>query len=415
MIHTREKTAILVLTAILFYSCQQDYSSRPGTREPVIARLPVMDISCNVDDTLLQKTDEPCIIHYANQRRQVTDNEALIRLRGNSTSEFPKRPFRIHLSDQTAFEGMPRAHSWALLANWLDRTMLRTALAFRMSEDSRMDYTPRSCFIHVNYNNDSRGVYQLTELIRESPNRLSLPENGWLAEMDIRTVPGEIIFTVPHMPSPCRIRWPEMQPGDPRIAQIKAVFLQAEQALFSDNFTDKENGWRKYMDEESWVEWYVLNEIAKNNDAIFFSSCYLHSAPDGKLKMGPVWDFDMGYGNAVYFMHTDPPEGFHVRSSEWYTRLWQDPCFRDSVRTRFEWFYNRRFEYYGFIHSKAQELLPYIVEEDSVRRMLCDKDALKEFYPDSIVAPIQAYNEEVRKLIDWTERRFVWIKNNLPE
>ena len=58
--------------------------------------------------------------------------------------------------------------------------------------------------------------------------------------------------------------------------------------------------YRKYLDVNSFVDWYLVNEIAKNNDAVFWSSCYMNVSPNGKIKMGPLWDFDIAFGNINY-------------------------------------------------------------------------------------------------------------------
>ena len=66
------------------------------------------------------------------------------------------------------------------------------------------------------------------------------------------------------------------------------------------NFLDETEGYANYFDKVSFVDWYLINEITKNNDACFFSSCYLNITPGGKLKMGPLWDYDIALGNVNY-------------------------------------------------------------------------------------------------------------------
>lgn len=150
---------------------------------------------------------------------------------------------------------------------------------------------------------------------------------------------------------------------------------------------DSIEGWRKYLDEDSWIDWFLINEMAKNNDAVFYSSCYMHSAPDGRIVMGPVWDFDLGYGNTTN-NGCDSPIGWHVRTSAWYTRLFEDPVFAQNVRMRFQSFYYNRSDYNSFIRRQACSLQPHVERNVS-------------------------YEESIEKLLLWLEKRLDWLNNNL--
>ena len=125
-----------------------------------------------------------------------------------------------------------------------------------------------------------------------------------------------------------------MEEGSERYNWIRDYVRNAENALYGDNFMDPENGYAKFIDVNSFVDWYLVNEITKNNDAVFFSSCYMNIASGGKLKMGPVWDFDLALGNINYQNNFDP-EGFWVKNSVWISRLFQDPTFVDLVKQRY--------------------------------------------------------------------------------
>lgn len=368
-------------------------------------RFSTMSIFCPMQDTDLDKDYTSAVVTYSEESQRFTDEEAFIRLRGNSTAGFPKRPFRIKLSDAYAIEKMPKARSWILLANWLDKTMIRNALAFRMAEDTRLDYTPHASFVELNYNNLEKGIYQIAEQIQVHRNRLNLSSMDWLVEIDARATPQDVTFRTAHIPQPFCIRYPEIEQGDEQAKEIEQIFVHAEEVLFSNNFKDKELGWRKYMDEDSFVDWYLINEISKNNDATFFSSCYIHSAPDGKLRMGPLWDFDIAFGNAAFFGANDSPYGFYIRNTEWYTRLWEDEDFVNKVRTQFAELYNNRQTYYTYVHSNAKRIRPYINKEDSIWHQLSNAN-------NNITAE-QAFNAEIDKLINWLDIRLEWLNQIL--
>lgn len=114
---------------------------------------------------------------------------------------------------------------------------------------------------------------------------------------------------------------------------IKNIFQTAENVLYSADFTG-EDGWRNYIDEDAAIDWYIMNEFAKNNDAIFYSSVYIRYNPtDGKLYMGPNWDFDISCGN-INYNGCDNPEGFWIKTAKWITRMFQDPDFVTHLKAR---------------------------------------------------------------------------------
>lgn len=369
----------------------------PITHQPTL-----FNILCYTDYSLLEKKDTSCVFEQWDDESNVQESmEGKIRLRGNSTAECPKRPFALKLDKKVSLCNMPEAKKWVLLANWYDRTMLRNALAFYMSEDSRMDWTPHSCYVDLYYNNEYKGIYQLCEKVEVNTNRVNVERDGWLIEVDTRVTDEDVYFTTKHMENPFRIDYPDKKITEEQFEQIRMSLQKAEEILFGDNFAHPEEGWRKYLDEDSWIDWYLINEIAKNNDAIFYTSCYMHSTKNGSIAMGPIWDFDLGYGNTT-LNECNLPEGWHVRLSSWYSRLFEDPLFVLNVKKRFQFFYDNRENYYAFIRQHADNLSVPMRKNDSIWQLSGDTFEKKN-----------TYNEEVDALIMWMERRLEWMKNSI--
>lgn len=122
--------------------------------------------------------------------------------------------------------------------------------------------------------------------------------------------------------------------GDTRtiFEKIQTDVQHVEDVLYSDEFSDPDEGYQKYLDVDSFVDWYFVNEITKNNDAIFFSSVYMYYNGE-KYCMGPVWDFDISQGN-----YKDSPgeysDGFYIRNAPWINRLFADPDFVSRVKAK---------------------------------------------------------------------------------
>ena len=385
---------IIVVTSVVLCSCHVE--------EPDLL-FPRIEIYSGVSYEGQAKIYTQCDVKLTDTERHIMKVDGKIKLRGNSTSEFPKRPFTIKLHQETSLLGMPAASKWVLLANYFDKTMLRNALAFKMSEDSRLGWTPHFRFVELFYNGKYKGMYQLCEKVDVHPARVKSPVDGWLIEIDARVTESDNYFQTPHMENPFRIEWPDIPPAT--IAPIQGFVTEAEDALFSDHFTHPTEGWRKYLDEETWVDWYLINEIAKNCDGNLYSSCYMHLDTYSKIAMGPVWDYDTCFGNCVYEEPRNP-EGFYIRNANWYTRLFEDPLFAKHVRERFFFFYQNKEKYYDFIRQESTHLRPAVISNDDIWHTIGVQIS-------PYLEPCLSYDEDVRFLIDWLDTRLEWLKMNL--
>ncbi len=59
-------------------------------------------------------------------------------------------------------------------------------------------------------------------------------------------------------------------------------------------------GYEEYIDMDSWVDWFIVMELTNNTDSSFWRSSFLYRRPGEKVMLGPVWDFDMAFGNFEY-------------------------------------------------------------------------------------------------------------------
>ena len=96
------------------------------------------------------------------------------------------------------------------------------------------------------------------------------------------------------------IKDPDVEPGSLQYEWIRNYVNEAENALYGADFADPETGYAKYLNVDTYVDWYVISEITKANDASLYTSCYMNIAPGGKLNMGPIWDFDICMGNTKW-------------------------------------------------------------------------------------------------------------------
>jgi hypothetical protein len=265
---------------------------------------------------------------------------------GNSTwSDMPKKPYRLKLSKKVGLFGLPETKNWILLANYADKSLMRNEMAFKLSRDLGRAFTPASKFIELYLNNVYLGNYQITQQVKEGTGLVDIEEQtnatttlpdlsgGYLIEQDL--FPSGVYFrTTKNMPFVVKY------PDDDIINQqqkdyIKAHFQKAEDALFSATFTDPVNGYRKYIDVDTYVDHYIVNEVIGNPD-VFRSTYLFKKRNDDKIYTGPIWDFDKAADNdnrlgeqVNGLMYTSAFE-----PKIWIKQLMLDRTFRQRIRNR---------------------------------------------------------------------------------
>lgn len=340
-----------------------------------------------------------------------------IRGRGNSTwwlgQTWGKKPYQIKFENKTTLLGMPEDRRWVLLPELSDKTLIRNMIARDWGQLSRLEYTPQLRFAEVFLNDDPQGVYVLGQKVEETNNRVAIGDEGYLIEIDqlsriddedvyfqtnaFRAVSSESVFNV---------KEPEIAPNSSELALIREHILAFEEVLFSDGFAHRDTGYAAYIDVDSFIDWYLINEIAKSVDAMFYSSIFFSYLPGEKIKMGPIWDFDLSYGNVDY-SNAQFAEGFWIRYNPWIQRLFEDPVFREKMKTRFAYFREQlpdileKIDGYAAYLNEAQERNYSIWETLGVY-----------VWPNPVI--YESYPEEVNHLKDWMTRRIEWLDEELP-
>jgi len=338
----------------------------------------------------------------------IIEDSVSIKGRGNSTWGMAKKPYALKFDKKVSLLGEPKDKSWVLLNNYADKTMLRIKTAFFLGEISNLEYTARSHFVELILNGRYNGTYQLCEKLKIGKDRVNVGDDGYLFEIDAR-VTGESdsrYFTVNHLANSVDIKDPDVEYGDEKYNFAKELVTVADSVLYSANFLDPNEGWQKYFDIDSFADWYLINEITHNTDSRMSLSCYMNYKKGGKLKMGPLWDFDIAFGNTDYAQRG--PEGFWVIYANWIYRMFADPAFVAKVKERFNYFYSKRDDIMREINANAN-YLKYAVQENENR--------WHTFYtytwPNYDIWG--SYNNEVQSMKEWLNARFEWLKGEFDK
>lgn len=263
-----------------------------------------------------------------------------IKGRGNTTWGYPKKPYALKLDSKSKILGMPKHKRWCLLANWMDRTMIRNAVAFEIARKSPgLDWTPRGEFVEVILNGTHVGNYYLCEQIKVDKNRVDIEEldntvtegdgitGGFIMELD--TYYDEVNkFKSARRDLP----WMFKDPDEVNSAQFTYMqnYVNAmEDALYDDaKFAARE--FVNYMDLESFVDWWIVYELAMNGEPNHPKSSYMHKDKNDVIKAGPVWDFDWRSfvpGSTSYFC---------INNAIYYGRLFEDAGFKSLVKAKWQ-------------------------------------------------------------------------------
>lgn len=260
-----------------------------------------------------------------------------IRGRGNSTWEYEKKPYNLKLDKKQEIMGMPKHKRWCLLANYMDRTLLRNRVAYHLAEYTSLAWTPRCEFVELFLNGEHLGQYLLAEHIKVDENRVNITEmettdnsgenvtGGYLLELDFHF--DNVWQWYGASGTPFAVKYPDEEDlTEQQLAWIKEYIAEVESVLYGNNFKDKQNGYAKYIDPQSFIDYWLIYEICVNHELGNPGSVYLSKDRNGKLFAGPVWDFDWG----TFSFNASPHAqwGLFIQWAWWYNRLFQDEAFK---------------------------------------------------------------------------------------
>ena len=325
-----------------------------------------------------QRTDVPSVYIETENRRSITSKEqyinctfiyvdgdslgryenTLIRGRGNSTWwNSDKKSFRVKFEKKQRLlgDGFANAKSWPLLANHGDKTMIRNALTYDLGRFMGMKFCPAARFVDLYLNGNYQGTYQISDQVQVHKKRVEVDEDsGWLLEVANENSKEEPLISSTGFNIMYNIKNPKDQQltVDRRIA-IGRWIQQFESAVASHDYCDPEKGWRAYVDEEDFINWYVGAEITGNIDALY--SIYMYKEADNqKMHFGPLWDLDLGYDNSSERSLLNSMEAFlglwNRPFEKILQRLWQDPWFVQACNDRLRELTDRGLQAYLLSH-----------------------------------------------------------------
>ncbi len=277
--------------------------------------------------------------------------DVMMRVRGHSSRRFEKANYFIRFinDDETNnpqnFLGMDSHHEWALHGPFLDKTLIRNYMWYNIAGEI-MDYSPNVRFFELILNGEYRGLYLATEMITAGKEgaRLSLSVNkkdntfsGYALRLDWGDTEEENkIYPFTNYTTKAKTQHELVYPGTKNMTpelkeSIKNEFSLFEKTLYSYDYNNEKYGYKNYIDIDSFVDYFLINELTCNYDAGSLST-YIYKDTSGKYKMC-VWDFNSACD--AYQEQAMPTNEFRLNTVLWFQMLFMDDEFTDRVVERY--------------------------------------------------------------------------------
>jgi hypothetical protein len=426
------------------------YGPPPDWFEPPFvfneSNLPIVVIETNGQEIL----DDPRIIahmgiidngtgiNHINDPLNGYDGQISIEIRGSSSQMFPKKQYALETQDidgenlNVSILGMPEENDWILHAPYSDKSLLRNFLAYELARDMG-HYSSRTRFCELVINGDYKGLYIFMEKIKRDNNRVDISKlnpdettgddltggyivkvdkwdgennEGWWSDSPLPGFDG--VWYQYHYPEPDDI-------VDEQKDYINNYITDFELLIASESYNDPDAGYYDQVNLESFIDVSLMSEISKNVDA-YRLSAYMYKdkdSEDGRLTMGPIWDYNLAFGNADYYAGWDPM-GWQMDADLgedyfqipfWWYRIWDDETFRNAFNQRWQELRQTVFSE-EYIMNMIDSTIAVIA--DAQVRNFQRWPILDEYvWPNAYVGG--SYENEIEYLTDWITARLNWM------
>jgi hypothetical protein len=424
------------------------------------SNLPIVVINTNgqiIPDDEKITADMGIIYNGPGIRNNITDpfnnynGKIGIEVRGSTSQWFPKKQYAVETRDisgedtSVSLLGFPEESDWILFAPYNDKSLMRDVLVYKVSSLLGR-YASRSMYCEVVLNSEYVGVYVLLEKVKRDGDRVDIKKlepgdisgdaltGGYIIKIDKtdgENNEGWYSGYLPYPGAPYSVFYQYHYPKPDEIVQQQKNYIQNKIFQFetmmnlSANISDTATGYPMYIDVNSFVDFILTNEFAKNVDGYRLST-YLYKDRDSRnprIFAGPVWDFNLAFGNADYYNggitngwqleyltdYQNIPSNEPFLTPNWWRKLFDDPAFQNKVYARWQ-----QTKANVFNIQKVHQLIDSLV-------VLLDESKTRNFekwpvlgvwvWPNYYVG--QTYSDEINFLKNWITNRITWMNNNM--
>ena len=392
---------------------------------------------------------------YSFEKNNYIMADAKIKGRGwTSWYYYPKKSYTLKFDKKQEMLGLPAHTEWVLAANFADRTLMRNAVAMELAHIVGSEAVMDVRFVDLWVNGEYAGNYQLIEKVEVSENRVNITKfkenlapdqvgyiietNGhnkaegefgtWTNGQDadrpskwqqlnekitLDPISGDMFFNSLHYggiiyninkPSDTKLLALNKEQQLKYLEYIYDYMDKMEAAIKSRNYSEVE----QYLDIQAMARWYIVEELSMNTDSKLHCSCYMYKDAGGKMKMGPVWDFDLGFGNGKYANENHTSQTY-LDGSRWFADLLEIPEFKAAVKSVWQ---NKK--------TKIQQLPNFITETSAmlqdaqkVNFELWSITQMAEHTYDRTTEKIDNYAEQIKYLKDFVYKRIDYMDRKI--
>ena len=462
--------SVLILFAAALSSCKDKIEAfEPGEIEnkgPEGSSIPFFVIN-SLGNTIVDEPKVRGTLSVFVDQELVFSNRIGIELRGSTSRRlFPKKSYGIEFWDEAGQDvsleilDFGKEEDWVLYGPYSDKTLLRNKLIYDLSNDIGQ-YAAKTKLVEVELDGVFRGTYVFMEKLKRDGDRLTIEPmdasvtsgeeltGGYILKIDktggdtedsdwsgdaayteflsfrsnyasngqafVSPLPysdkqGYETYFLYEYPRPENINTEQK-------SYIQEYIQSFEDALANEDFSGTTRAYEDYIDVDSFVDFFILNELSANPDAYRLST-YMHKFRNGKLRMGPIWDFNLAFGNDgrsssfgwIYQYNTLYPNDLWLVHF-WYPKLMQDPQFRAAIKARWNELKNSTLSPQN-IESKIDEMVTTLDENGALTRNFEQWPVIGEELPfNSFVG--NSYAEEITYMKNWISERINWMNTKI--
>ena len=392
-----------------------------------------------------------------------------IEYRGSTSFRlFDQKSYGIELRDaadndtDSAIMDFPKQSDFILYAPANDKSLIRNTLIYDLSNQIGM-YATRTKYVQLNIDGQYLGLYVLMEKIKRDKNRVNITKmantditgsavtGGYIFKIDKSAGDNSLVgwdadaiytealgFRSKYDPNGNKLTYSAFGPKkgaetyimyeypkndaivDAQKKYVQSYFSNFEDALLSDHYKDPINGYQNYIDINSFIDFLILNEFAYNPDAYRLST-FMHKERLGKLKMGPIWDFNLAFGNddrAAFnnastwmfnFNNFYSNDGWLIHF--WWKRLLSDPNFTDRLKSR-----------WAILRAKTLSENNITETIDKHISLLRSTKSIEKHFDRWRILGVKlpfnnfvgnSHQEEIDFLKSWIRKRLTWMDNEM--
>ena len=385
--------------------------------------LPIISIETNNKEPINSKTDyvESTIKIENTDSGDILELSGKVRGRGNASwKNFPKKPYRIKFSEKVSPFGFPLNKDWILLADYTDKSLLRTAYMSDISKAVKLDFSINYKHVELYVNDEYLGIYQMVDKVEKAKNRINIENDGFIIEDDTYYFEEPYYFTTNIGQRHYTFKYPDIDDASDKsnneasLNYMEKYVNDTEESLLRLETDSLDLNYQNFIDLESFAKWFIVAELTGNLDPNLF---YVLPSRNGKLKMMPLWDSEWSLGLAckgnkanTYGWFFYPSHGPMLPTEPFwgdqlcFKYLFKSPSFLERVKIIWQSSYNNVVDAQNRLKDLKSTLV-YAQEDNFNKWQILDK------YLGGTLIVCGGWNDEVEYVENWLSDRIIWFNS----